>query len=167
MISDSPDPDKIVMIVDPSGGRGKSTFVKYCVYKKLGSFLSFSTYDNLKYNAAKALNQRAFLVDFPRQKPFELHWSSIFTALEQIKSGLWTSDKYQNIVVMIPRPHLVCFSNYMPELALLSLYKWSIASISDETTDFEFYTEEALVEIMEEQKAAKEEYKKKKRGQDN
>jgi len=133
-LSKSPDPRKILWHFDPLGNNGKSFFAKHFgMYK--GAFVS--TKANT-YHIATALDeyiktngQDSILVvifNFTRQQ--ENH--KIYQALEELKDGMVTSEKYKGRTMYFNVPHLVCFANYLPEVETLTKDRWDIRVLQND-----------------------------------
>lgn len=53
-----------------------------------------------------------------------------YASIEAIKDGLVFSGKYEGGFRLFPKPHIVIFSNWYPDLAKLSLDRWDIRHLT-------------------------------------
>ena len=132
-LDDKPDSRKIIWYYDLLGGSGKSFFAKHFgMYR--GAFVS--TKANTYHIATqldefiKANGQNSILVvifNFTRQQ--ESH--RIYQALEELKDGMVTTEKYKGKTLFFPHPHLVCFANYLPDIESVTKDRWDIRILQD------------------------------------
>jgi hypothetical protein len=134
-IKSRPDPRRVVWIYDPSGNAGKSFLTKHLGQYR-GAFVS--TKANT-YHVATALDefiskngQDSVLVvifNFTRQQ--ENH--KIYQALEELKDGMMTAEKYKGKTMFFPNPHLICMANYIPDITSMSPDRWDIRALQYDT----------------------------------
>jgi len=133
-LKESPDPRKIHWYFDHYGNSGKSFFTKHFgMYK--GAFVS--TKANT-YHVATALDEyiRAngqdsvliVIFNFTRQQESR----NIYQALEELKDGMVTSEKYKGRTMFFPNPHLICFANYLPDVTTVTQDRWDIRVLQNE-----------------------------------
>jgi len=133
-LKNSPSPRKIHWYFDHYGNSGKSFFAKHFgMYK--GAFVS--TKANT-YHIATALDEyiRAngqdsvliVIFNFTRQQESR----NIYQALEELKDGMVTSEKYKGRTMFFPNPHLVCFANYLPDITTVTQDRWDIRVLQNE-----------------------------------
>jgi hypothetical protein len=134
-IKTRPDPRRVVWIYDPLGNAGKSFLAKHLGQYR-GAFVS--TKANT-YHVATALDefiskngQDSVLVvifNFTRQQ--ENH--KIYQALEELKDGMMTTEKYKGKTMFFPNPHLICMANYIPDVTSMTADRWDIRALQYDT----------------------------------
>ncbi len=125
LLDEKPDNRKIYWFIDYFGGVGKSAFSKY-MYCKYGDVVSVIT--SGKSNDILTCvtgEERMFILDFPRCQG-SLYCP--FNAIEQLKNGFITDAKLKKKAKIIAMniPHVIVFTNHMPELEKLSEDRWEI-----------------------------------------
>lgn len=140
IIGDTPDSRIIYWIYDPTGCTGKSVLTKIICYKFKGCLLTYSNTKDLAYVAAKSPTALVYAVDLPRCKPKDNNLKDLFATLEQLKNGMIFSTKYVPETVFRLPPHVIVFSNYLPNLSLISMDRWKIAKVNAETKTMHWMT---------------------------
>jgi len=77
------------------------------------------------------VNKNSVLVvifNFTRQQ----ECTNIYQALEELKDGMVTSEKYKGRTIYFDYPHLVCLANYIPNISSMSKDRWDIRTIQNE-----------------------------------
>jgi len=54
-----------------------------------------------------------------------------YQTYECIKDGLVQSGKYEGGIRLFPHPHVIIFSNFLPDLAALSLDRWDVRYLAN------------------------------------
>lgn len=124
-----PDDRKIIFVVDPVGGSGKSWFIKYWItkYPDLTQTLSVGKRDDLAYSIDES--RRYFMFDLPRSSGGFLQ----YTILEQLKDRVVYSPKYGSRTKYLTHtPHVVVFTNEQPDPTKLSADRYIIITTSFE-----------------------------------
>jgi len=106
------DDRKIIFVVDPIGGIGKSWFIRWWLsnHMSLTQILSIGKRDDLAYAIDES--KHFFLFDIPRTQSEFLQYS----ILEQLKNRIVFSPKYNSRVKMLStNPHVVVFTNEEPD----------------------------------------------------
>jgi hypothetical protein len=122
-----PDDRSVIWRWEPNGNVGKSAFCKYMFvkYKTLvirgGSCKDIS---NMIMNTDME-QCRSVIIDIPRSNGNNVS----FKAIECIKDGFITNTKYETGTKAFNPPHLIVFSNFMPECKDLSFDRWDIKMI--------------------------------------
>lgn len=127
-----PDERNIYWIFDEIGNCGKSAFAKRLCANNAAVVVEGKNKDIL-YCAAE-FESDIYLFDFPRT----MEGSVNYGAVEKIKNGLYMSSKYESRPVVRNSPHVVIFANFRPDRFSLSLDRWKVYHINDETKDWEF-----------------------------
>lgn len=129
-------PREIMWVFDPMGETGKSTYVKYHVFKQKAHVLSWDSQRDLFFARRSNKDKRIVFFDFTRSTPKFVDTNEIFSSIESIKNGLMFSAKYESNDVITAIPHVVCMSNYLPsDPSLLSTDRWLLTRIRSTTKD--------------------------------
>lgn len=131
-ISEIPDDRTINWIWDPVGYSGKSSFAKH-FGKYKDAFVS--TTANIYHVATQLQEQikngdKAILIaifNFSRQT----EKLKIYQALESLKDGMITSQKYRGTTMFLQHPHVVVFANYLPDVSKVTRDRWKIRTINN------------------------------------
>lgn len=131
MISTPPDDRSIWWYYEAIGGTGKSTFCKY-LHMKYNALCVAGKFDGVTQMIAKryqstGLYPTLVVVDIPRC--IDTAYVS-FQSLEKIKDGYITSSKYETLEMCFPSPHLIVFSNALPDISKCSMDRWRIRMIN-------------------------------------
>lgn len=132
MFAGSPDPRKIIWVYDPHGNTGKSEFVKFCAFHYGANFLGWSKYSDVANLVNGAERKSIFLFDLVRTKPKDVSAGDLYSAIESIKSGLINNTKYQAKNIFFARPHVLVFSNSLPDYSKLSRDRWCVMTMTPE-----------------------------------
>lgn len=122
-LDQQPDDRRIIFVVDPRGGTGKSWFIKKYLSTNADDtqVLSIGKRDDL----AHAINERkrVFLFDLPRSQSEFLQYS----VLEQLKDRMVFSPKYMSRTKTLEQlAHVVVFMNEEPDMNKLSTDRYEI-----------------------------------------
>jgi len=89
-------------------------------------FLSSAAGKDMCHQIVKSkFNPNTILVNLSRQSEGAFSYAS----LECIKDGLVFSGKYEGGTRLFPKPHIIVFSNWFPDLAKLTLDRWCIREL--------------------------------------
>lgn len=122
---------RIVWIWDPNGCGGKSKFCKYMDWKYETKTIGYSDSKDAMYMVSKSPGAKAYFFDLTRTKPKMFSQGDLYASIEQIKNGHFMNSKYESCVVLMEPPHVVVFSNQMPDLESLSKDRWSIYKLDE------------------------------------
>ena len=132
IIRQRPDRRKIHWIWSEEGNTGKSTFCRYLAIKYNGLLLCGSSKDMknslIEYHENTKRWPKLIMIDLPRV--FDNDYLS-YTGIEEIKNGHFNSPKYKGMTALFNSPHILVFSNAIPNTTNLSLDRWSIYNIGD------------------------------------
>lgn len=132
MISRPPDDRTIVWIFNDRGNAGKSKLMKYCHYKKLATRVPLGTATQIKSAVIMKGPHRCYMVDLPRVRGSQERQAELFSALESLKSGWVETCMYGKPAAMLCEPpHVIIFSNELPDLRLASADRWRIYHLRD------------------------------------
>jgi len=124
-----PDDRTINWYYENKGNVGKSAMVKYLCIHENAMLISGKGAD-IKYQIASAEFFPDIIVyDIPRTAEGYVN----YTALEEIKNGIFSSPKYESKMVIMPTPHVYCFANFEPNLTTMSQDRWNLINLEDET----------------------------------
>lgn len=128
-IKEEPDPRKIICIVDPKGGQGKSIFGKYLKKRHDAGYLPYGECKDIINFVGKNMGKRLYMFDLSRMKPRVYSTNDVYSAIESIKLGLITNFKYETSQHEMEPPHIIIFTNQYPDLESLSKDRWEIYGI--------------------------------------
>jgi len=123
-IETEPDDRTIWWLWSTSGNIGKSTFCKYLAHTYHAVLCGKGAYSDIMNIMFKADMNKTNLVvfDLPRNNGNKISYS----ALESIKNGLIVNTKYETGSKIFNAPHIIVFSNMMPDVAAMSMDRWYI-----------------------------------------
>ena len=124
IIRGEPDPRRIHVIVDPTGGAGKSTFATYlrATFDKV-QVLSPGRHSDLSYLLDE--ETRILIMDCPRSTSERIPWC----LCESIKNGYVQSTKYTPVIKELDPVHVLVFTNDHPDETQLSQDRWDITVV--------------------------------------
>lgn len=131
MLSQPPDDRTILWVLNPEGLAGKSKFILHMrrtegpsILNVVGK-LSDIAY-KIKNNVDENIDVGVVCIDIPKTQKY-----CNYNAMEQIKNGYIFSSKYESTDVMFASPHLVVFSNSIPDTTQFTSDRLQIYSIVD------------------------------------
>jgi len=120
-----PDDRTINWYWEPIGNVGKSQLMRYLVIQK-GALLVSGKSADIKYQIANCKQPPDLIIyDIPRTAENYINW----TALEEIKNGIFCSSKYESKMVVMNSPHIICFANFEPNESVMSADRWRVIKI--------------------------------------
>lgn len=123
-LANTADDRKVLFVVDPQGGKGKSWLVRYLVDRDDVQFLSIGKRDDLAH--VVQIQTRVFLVDVPRGQMEYLQYS----VLEMLKNSLVFSPKYQSTMKrLLHCPHVVVFCNEEPDYEKMTEDRYDVVQL--------------------------------------
>lgn len=126
-----PDSRTIHWFYEGEGNVGKSYLAKYLVLKYNAIICSgkatdvFNQVNVWMNNNEDKLGPELVVLDCPRCMADYVSYQ----AIECLKNGMLYSGKYEGGVCIFPPPHVICFSNHMPDMGELSRDRWHIVHI--------------------------------------
>lgn len=129
IMKQEPDDRTIMWIYDHNGKAGKTQFCKYVVAHLDACYItSGKTSDiiNLVYNHLQRTELEIVLLNLPRDQP-----RVDYNALEQIKDGIICNTKYETGTILTNSPHLIIFSNQLPDTYKLTQDRWDIRTVDE------------------------------------
>lgn len=118
------DPREILWIVDERGGQGKTYLAKYLITNHDCFRAENGKSADIKYAYR---GERIVIFDFNRSCEDRVNYEVI----ESIKNGFYFSTKYVSEPRLYEQPHVICFSNFAPDITKLSIDRWWILNISE------------------------------------
>lgn len=139
----------IYWIYEEEGKVGKSVLCKKICYEQNALLCAGKAADMkfLVYNQViKKRPPRIVLFDVPRSNEHYLSYSG----MEEIKNGMFCSNKYESGMCIFNNPHMVVFSNFMPKIEKMSTDRWKILKIvGDELQEVDLSPAQAQDEWLE------------------
>jgi len=138
LLLEAPDERTIYWYFEPEGCTGKTTFGKWMYTHPEdvgGNVLILSgKADNMKHGIINYKEEfkclpRTVIMNVPRTN---LRFLS-YTGIEEVKDMFFHSGKYEGGHVCGPEPHLIVFANEPPEAGRVSIDRWKIREIKDNT----------------------------------
>lgn len=130
IVKTEPHPRHIYWYVDEQGGKGKSELCRYLCLEEDAILLtgkaSDMKYGIMKYNEKRGYYPETILIDLPRT--FDSSYLS-YTGIEEIKNACFFNTKYESDMVIFNRPHIIIFSNTIPDKDKLSVDRWIIKEL--------------------------------------
>jgi hypothetical protein len=115
---------RIIWYYDQEGGCGKTELARHIIskYENALYLASAAGKDMIHMVAKQAKDPKIIIINLSRQAEGKFSYASV----EAIKDGLIFSGKYEGCSRVFPRPHVVIFSNWYPDLSALTLDRWDI-----------------------------------------
>lgn len=127
VVTQEPHPRKIHWIWSQQGETGKSTMATYLGVKYGATVLELCKNHDLKHILAKSPTKT---VIFDLTRTTEGVLVGLYSLAEQLKNGRITSGKYDGSVVYFPRPHVIFFANFPPDMKAWSADRYCIWEIN-------------------------------------
>lgn len=125
-----PDGRTIYWYYDTIGGIGKSSFCKY-MYLTYGTLIiqggKLADIVNIIFNSNMDYIETV-IIDIPRNTGNKVSYN----AIECILNGMITNTKYETGIKCFNPPHILVFSNFMPNTDNMSLDRWKITDLTPE-----------------------------------
>lgn len=145
-IKGEPDDRKITWIVNNGGGIGKTQLAKHLCLSYPGEVLYVNGAGaDVRYGVTKFIEDGGHLRTciFGFTKSMESRVS--YEALEQVKDGIFYNTKFESKMVIYDPPHVIVFSNWLPDRSKLSADRWDVIVIDTEDgTDPQYPVDEFL-----------------------
>jgi len=118
---------------DEEGCKGKTQLAKYICNSRNAIYVSGKGND-IKYAITSYILEEETRADeliciFHYTRSVE-HFVS-YSALEEIKDGIWFNTKYEAKMMMINSPHVIVFANFEPEIEKLSKDRWIVTDLNE------------------------------------
>lgn len=127
LLQREPDDRTVIWVYDEKGGKGKSLFAKWLCHKH-NDVTCVTMNKSADILTVVEDTCRVFMIDLPRS--YDVTYTP-FNAIEQIKNGFVTEGKLKKTArqLSFAPPHVVVFSNDVPELKKLSEDRWKIIKL--------------------------------------
>lgn len=134
-----PDNRTIHWVFDKRGNTGKSLWVKYMCFTYLHCVkISFNTASQLRKGIAKLGKKHMYIIDIPRTVARDDSMDDMLTVIEDLKNGHITSTMYgEYSELLMNSPHVIIFSNQLPDVSKLSKDRWKIWTIQADMSLFQ------------------------------
>ena len=110
---------------ESKGNVGKTTLARHMCMTDKRCLYVCGKIDNIKFAFATMKKKpRVVIWDLSRTQRIS------YTAIEQIKNGIFFSQKYESGQVIYNKPHIIIFANWEPEYDSLSEDMWRVERIS-------------------------------------
>lgn len=129
VLMSNPDDRKIFWIYDPVGCQGKTKFAKLCCLEHKAVLLRWCKYADAAHLVRNAKSRKIVLFDLTRAKPREVSACDMYATIEAVKDGMLNSTKYETDTLFFSPPHVVVFSNSLPNTDSLSKDRWVVLTI--------------------------------------
>lgn len=118
--------DRIInWIWEPNGNTGKTTIAKHLCLNYNALYVGGKAND-IKFAITQWITKKKDLdiviIDIPRS----LEQFVSYQAIEEVKNGIFFSNKYESGMIMFNSPHVICFANFPPKVDALSKDRWNI-----------------------------------------
>ena len=133
-----PDGRSIHWYWESEGGKGKSTFVRYlCILSKtdesirplvVGGKAADMKHGVVSMKERTGLYPTVILMDVPRSSIDYISYQGI----EEVKNGVFFSQKYESAMVTMPYPNILVFANEEPCYGKMSQNRWRVNEITGE-----------------------------------
>lgn len=130
IIKSKPDKRAFYWYYDKDGGASKSDFCKWAHVHLNTEKLEYGKAGDL-YNIVLNTDMdkcRCLFLDISRDNGNKVCWK----AMENIKNGYITSMKYEGGTKLFNPPHIIIFSNFLPDTRALSKDRWRIIDLEEE-----------------------------------
>lgn len=139
LLKEEPDDRTVHWIVEEHGNVGKSALVKaWCFHDDSCQKIPIGTASQLKSFCCTIKQKRTYFLDIPRSLGRDSNMRDVFEAIEELKNGFINSCMYglPKSLFMDP-PHVLCFANFIPDQNLVSIDRWKLHKIDQETMEIE------------------------------
>lgn len=125
---EEPDNRTIYWIYDEEGGKGKTELCKYIAHNYNATLVNGSTRDSIfgltHHKENTGLYPDIILWNLPRSQK-----GVSYSAIEQIKDGIFYNRKYESGMVLMANPHIFIFANWLPKMEELTFDRWNITTL--------------------------------------
>lgn len=132
IVSEKPDKRKVFWYYDLKGGCGKSLFTKYLSYHHNAIKITGGKRNDVINHVYNSDIKEVIVLDIPRSCD-----KISYNAIEEIKNGHITNDKYETGSSLFASPHVIIFSNFFPDVTKLSLDRWVIKNINNDDSEYQ------------------------------
>lgn len=128
-LSGDADERKILWYWEPKGSAGKTTFAKHVCMTRNAYYVCGKAAD-VKCGIVSQIEKGGSAPEIvifacPREKEDYMQYS----ALEEVKDGIFFSTKFESNMVIFNIPHVVVFANFEPDKTKLSQDRWKVVKV--------------------------------------
>lgn len=134
IIKTKPDKRKIYWYYETKGNMGKSSLVRHIAIKNQGRFIvvggkkSDIFFGIQDFHKKRGVFPKIIFIDIPKADLNYISWG----AIEKIKDGLFYSGKFESGMVLMNKPHVICFANRPPPNEdKMSVDRWVVTDIKE------------------------------------
>lgn len=132
-IEGTPDDRSVRWIYNKDGNAGKSKLQKFLCWKGKATMIPMGTATQLKTAVIAKGPFGAYVCNIGRVTGNQESQKDLFSALEAIKDGFVESAMYGKAqTLFMEPPHVIVFSNDLPDLRLASLDRWKVYEVKDQ-----------------------------------
>jgi len=133
IISSPPNARKINWVYDKLGNSGKSFLSTYLSIYRDAYIINGGKEQDIYYNYN---GQPIVIFDLARDAPM-VAFDSIYRTMENFKNGYFLSTKYEGGCKRFVPPHIIVFSNELPNVEKMSKDRWNIIDLGIKVLDNE------------------------------
>lgn len=134
---------QIIWVYDSGGNSGKSLFTKWLCFRNSDvTKIAFGSAQQLRSAIVSVGPRLMYIIDIPRTLGEDDSLKNIYSVIEDIKNGYVVSSFYgTHKEIMMTSPHVLIFSNSLPDTKYLSRDRWIIKVINykKEMSNYEFF----------------------------
>jgi len=148
LIRQEPDNRSVLWIYNESGNVGKSILMKYCKFNNLACRIPLGNAQQIKTSVIQKGVHTCYMLDMPRVRGKDEKIAELFSAIEEIKNGWVESCMYgKNQELMMMSPHVIVFSNQIPDLRLASADRWQVYEVEHKQNPLRRMSNSELFEL--------------------
>lgn len=135
IIKEEPDDRTIYWFWDKKGNIGKTSLAKYICINFNAIFLSGKANDCKSAIVSYSKTKKApdtCIFHFTRNQEEYISYQ----ALEEVKDGIFFNGKYESSMFVMNSPHVIVFANFPPKMHELSVDRWAIEEITENSYNF-------------------------------
>lgn len=123
----APNDRRVNWVYDHQGGMGKSTLLKIIVSRYPDNSVVITSTSYKRVVEAMLPQQHVVLLDLPRDYDIS---KFNYSAIETVKDGIGARTMYVPETKIWRNPHLIIFSNQLPDRSKLTHDRWNVLNIS-------------------------------------
>lgn len=131
-------------VFDEPGDSGKSTLSRWCMSYKIGQEImiggGYKDMIRMVYDVESVNHMQVYIIDMPRSFQSSMSEKEKFayiSAIEKIKSGYAYDDRHLWKDKLFDPPQVWIFSNWKPEISLLSKDRWRLWKLVGKRKDYQ------------------------------
>lgn len=129
IVKSIPNDRDIIWIYDTKGNIGKTAIAKFMLWNKLAFLCKSGSAKDIKALLLATKESRDIVIDLTRSNENFVS----YTLMEELKDGFIFSTKYEGGCKLISTPHVIVFANFSPDISKLSIDRWKIFTIVDDS----------------------------------